>query len=336
VTITYPEGYTNEYSLDDGDTWLSYAEPIVFTENGSVIARVSDGKNYVNGSSQTVSGIDKVDPACGTYSGEATSWGHDPLTVTLACTDEGGSGCEHASYSQTYTEDSTTATFSKVIKDNAGNQTTCTKQVNTYIDTKEQTINLDSIPSTSITKGDSYALPSSSNGVSTVCKVGSTTYTNVSGLPTGTNDVVCTATSRSGVTKQVSKQIVITYKAYTIKNTITNGDFSSGMSYWGLKTDVNDVAVESGALKFAAVNGEWNTSVGQSVISIPKATMNSSHKYYFSAMTKSANKVFVAGCGVLQYGGNVYSTPLVVPISSTFVRTSAVLPIKFDADCYFS
>ena len=51
VKITYPagEGYRNSYSLDGGKTWKTVNGSTVsidFTQNGTVIARVYDGKNY--------------------------------------------------------------------------------------------------------------------------------------------------------------------------------------------------------------------------------------------------------------------------------------------------
>lgn len=51
VKITYPAGeeYTNSYSLDGGETWKTVNGSTVsidFTQNGTVIARVYDGKNY--------------------------------------------------------------------------------------------------------------------------------------------------------------------------------------------------------------------------------------------------------------------------------------------------
>lgn len=58
VTINYPEGYTNEYSIDGGETWNPYTEPIVFLQPGTVLARVFDGTNYITGNSQTIKNID--------------------------------------------------------------------------------------------------------------------------------------------------------------------------------------------------------------------------------------------------------------------------------------
>ena len=59
VTINYPAGYTNTYSLD-GNTWLPYSQAIVFEDNGTIIARATDSSgNYVESSTQTIDGIIK-------------------------------------------------------------------------------------------------------------------------------------------------------------------------------------------------------------------------------------------------------------------------------------
>lgn len=62
LSIDYPVGYTKEYSLDGGTTWLVYSTALIFNNNGSVIARASDGTNYVTGSSYTISNIDTTLP----------------------------------------------------------------------------------------------------------------------------------------------------------------------------------------------------------------------------------------------------------------------------------
>lgn len=61
VTINYQSGYTNEYSVNGG-AWTKYTEPIKFTSNGTLIARISDGVNYVSGSTLTVTNIDTTGP----------------------------------------------------------------------------------------------------------------------------------------------------------------------------------------------------------------------------------------------------------------------------------
>ena len=86
VTVTYPPGYTNEYSLDGGETWESYTEPVRFTSSGTLIARVSDGTNYVSGSTQTIGQIDTGAPSTASLVYETTS---KSITVTASGTSEG-------------------------------------------------------------------------------------------------------------------------------------------------------------------------------------------------------------------------------------------------------
>ena len=66
VTINYKSGYTNEYKIDSGE-WKAYTSPLEFTETGTVITRVNDGKNYVTGSSISVTNIDKTAPTSSTF-----------------------------------------------------------------------------------------------------------------------------------------------------------------------------------------------------------------------------------------------------------------------------
>lgn len=61
VTIMYPEGYTNEYSIDNGVTWNSYIETITVTENGNIIARITDGTNTIT-KTQMIEKIDNTVP----------------------------------------------------------------------------------------------------------------------------------------------------------------------------------------------------------------------------------------------------------------------------------
>ena len=70
VTIRYPErqtGLVYEYSLDGAITWILVEAPsttkeITFTDNGSVIARISDGTNEISGASYAVTNIDTTPP----------------------------------------------------------------------------------------------------------------------------------------------------------------------------------------------------------------------------------------------------------------------------------
>lgn len=85
VTITYPSGsYTKQYSTDGGLSWNDYIGAVSFTAKGNIIARVTDGTNYVSSASQAVSSIDTTAPtgATFTYSVSGTN-----VTVTASGTD---------------------------------------------------------------------------------------------------------------------------------------------------------------------------------------------------------------------------------------------------------
>ena len=65
VTIQYPEGWGGEYSLDGGETFTPYMDPIVFNDDGErheIIARVMSGTEAVASSSIVVTKIDNVEP----------------------------------------------------------------------------------------------------------------------------------------------------------------------------------------------------------------------------------------------------------------------------------
>ena len=47
VSINYPQGYTNEYSVDGGQTWNLYTDKIKVTENLTIFARIIDSNNQV-------------------------------------------------------------------------------------------------------------------------------------------------------------------------------------------------------------------------------------------------------------------------------------------------
>lgn len=78
LTITYPsgEGYTYLYSLDKGKTWESanQNQQLVFTENGIVVAKVSDGTNTIVASSYNVNKIDSVGPEIASIDGNTSKW----------------------------------------------------------------------------------------------------------------------------------------------------------------------------------------------------------------------------------------------------------------------
>jgi len=69
VTVTYPTreaGFIYTYSIDSGTTWTTVnsgvTASVVFNSNGSIIARIYDGTNYVTASTFEVTGIEANPP----------------------------------------------------------------------------------------------------------------------------------------------------------------------------------------------------------------------------------------------------------------------------------
>ena len=110
---------------------------ITIKVNGTITAQTADGTNIKTAESATVTKIDTTKPTC-TWSGESTTW-RQSGTVKVSCTDTGGSECDTTATSKSWaytsgTATTTTAALSYVIKDNAGNSTTCSKTANVYVD----------------------------------------------------------------------------------------------------------------------------------------------------------------------------------------------------------
>ena len=95
---------------------------------------------------------DQNAPTC-VWGGENTDWTKDAVEITLTCEDN-ESGCHpnYSSYSETFDETTKTTTLSYIIKDNAGNRTTCTKEVNVYVDKTAPTCGTVTNASTTWTK----------------------------------------------------------------------------------------------------------------------------------------------------------------------------------------
>lgn len=63
IAITYPEGnYINEYSIDNGTTWLQYQTPITINSETTVIARSTENENIISSSTFTVTKVDNIVP----------------------------------------------------------------------------------------------------------------------------------------------------------------------------------------------------------------------------------------------------------------------------------
>ena len=108
---------TNTYSSNTNTTTAS---PGTVYDNA--------GNSVTCPANQTVK-IDKTAPTCGTITGASTTWTTGSRTISVACSDTGGSGCKSSSYSNTWSSGETT-TGTITLYDNAGNSKGCT--VNVY------------------------------------------------------------------------------------------------------------------------------------------------------------------------------------------------------------
>ena len=160
------------------------------------------------------------------------------------------------------------------------------------------------MPST-ITKGDSYNIintytTNNLSGSTVNCSSNldiNKNITNTNHLTTtGNHNITCTVKTGAGKTTTVTKNIEITYKAYTITNLITNGSFENGLNSWEHENVELSTDSYSGSysLRFNHNNGKY-----LSAIVYQKPLLNApiiSHKYYGSVMFKSSN--------TFGYGGN--------------------------------
>ena len=63
VSISYPEGYLNQYTINSGTRWNDYTGPLTFTSDSSIIARVKrSASNSILSSTQVVNQIDRTPP----------------------------------------------------------------------------------------------------------------------------------------------------------------------------------------------------------------------------------------------------------------------------------
>jgi len=81
----------------------------------------------------TLSVKDKIAPQC-IYEGGNSTWTKDDVEVSIGCKDD-DSGCSvDSSYTKTFNTTTEKETVSYTIKDNAGNETLCTKEYDIYVD----------------------------------------------------------------------------------------------------------------------------------------------------------------------------------------------------------
>ena len=112
------------YSFDDGATWTN-ASTYTTTKNGTYKIKVKDYANNITSGKITISNIDRTGPKC-VSSGGSNTWTNQSRTIIGTCIDDGeGAGCVSKTISRTISEDTNAKLSPGVVKDVAGNETTC-------------------------------------------------------------------------------------------------------------------------------------------------------------------------------------------------------------------
>ncbi len=123
VASDTPSGIAG-YSFDDGATWTN-APTYTTTKNGTYKIKVKDYANNMASGEITIHNIDRIGPKC-VSSGGNNTWTNTSRTIIGTCIDDGeGAGCVEKTISKTISEDTNAKLSPGVVKDEAGNETTC-------------------------------------------------------------------------------------------------------------------------------------------------------------------------------------------------------------------
>jgi len=154
VTINYPiiEGQelTYEYSTDIGETWntATQIQEVQFTSNGTLIARVTDGKNKITGNALTINQIDTTLPTITSVTGNGDTWTINKTLVVNA--EDSESGIKEYSFDNgtTWQESNekiitTNGTYNIKVKDNAENISEVTNVVVNKVSTTAPSISIE-------------------------------------------------------------------------------------------------------------------------------------------------------------------------------------------------
>jgi len=227
IEITYPEGYTNEYSLDGGETWTEYTSEFTITESSVVIARSIDANGeVVASSSYTITKIDTTNPTVTIEIPDEITVGDEYSLPTSYTVDEDKSGgnviCKIGEDEVNNTSSLDLGTYEIVctVTTGVGNSTSVVKNVTVKDVLVDITLELDD----KILLGASNNLPTTVTGGTALCKVGDTTVTNTSELEVGLHNIICTVTSSKGTVKEISKQIEIYEETSTEEETESEGE----------------------------------------------------------------------------------------------------------------
>ena len=104
-------------------------------KNNVNVGTVYDYAGNINSCGTIDVNIDKTPPTCHVL-GESTSYIKGTRTISTKCTDNGNiqSGCVSGEIKHNYSKTAATDTLNEIVKDAAGNTTTCKKNVNVYVD----------------------------------------------------------------------------------------------------------------------------------------------------------------------------------------------------------
>ena len=123
IATDTPSGIAG-YSFNDGATWTS-ASTYTTTKNGTYKIKVKDYANNITSGQITINNIDRTGPKC-VSSGGNNTWTNQSRTIIGTCIDDGeGAGCETRTVSKTISTDANAKMSPGVVKDVAGNETTC-------------------------------------------------------------------------------------------------------------------------------------------------------------------------------------------------------------------
>ena len=123
IATDTPSGIAG-YSFNDGATWTS-ASTYTTTKNGTYKIKVKDYANNITSGQITINNIDRTGPKC-VSSGGNNTWTNQSRTIIGTCIDDGeGAGCETRTVSKTISTDTNAKMSPGIVKDIAGNETTC-------------------------------------------------------------------------------------------------------------------------------------------------------------------------------------------------------------------
>ena len=190
--------------------------------NTTVYFYVKDEAGNVSKKSQTIGNIDKEPPSC-TNSGDNSSWTRNSVTIKWGCYDTGGSGCETTEASRTFTTTTHTAVIpSYVVKDRAGNQTTCSQRTaNVYVDT--------TAPSCGVANGSSTTWVNTNRTIKQDCNDAN------SGCEKSSYETTYSTTTQTAsvvIKDKVGNQTTCTYNVYVDKTAPSCGTATGASTTW--------------------------------------------------------------------------------------------------------